>query len=100
MKQFKTFYLETIYEGENYVVRHLTYSSAVSEVLKWAEKKGYTVSEDDIWNQISTGKSKPKDGETNKFSLEISKDGKVQKKALQVQITGVGNKYELNTYIL
>ena len=45
------------------------------------------------------GDKKPKDGVTNKFTITLFKDGKEQKKALQVQVYGMGNKYELNTYI-
>ena len=95
MKTFREF----VYESE-YQVIHNNYSSAVSEIEKFAEKRGLTIKEDEIWNQISVGPRKPKDGVTNKFHLSIEKDGKEQKKNLQVQITGVGTKYELNMYIL
>lgn len=86
--------------SDDYQIIFNSYSSAVSEVMRYAKDKGLEVSEDDIFNQITVGKPKPKDGDTNKFSLAISKDGKLLRKALQVQITGVGQKYELNMYTL
>ena len=96
MKSFKEFFLES----SEYVVLHNSYSSAVSEIEKFAKKRGVEIKEDEIWNNISVGPKRPKDGVTNKFHLAILKDGKEQKKHLQVQITGVGEKYELNMYIL
>jgi hypothetical protein len=89
-----------IHESTEYVVIHNSYSSAVSEIEKFAAKRGFEIKEDEMWNQIAIGPKKPKDGVTNKFHLSIEKDGKEQKKNLQVQITGVGTKYELNMYIL
>lgn len=91
---------EFLTESSEYTVRHNSYSSAVNEIEKFAEKRGYSLKEDEVWNQISIGPAKPKDGDTNKFHLTILKDGKEQKKNLQVQITGVDEKYELNMYIL
>lgn len=83
----------------DYQVYHNTYSAAISAALEYAQKNGYTCDEDDIWNKISMGDKKPKDGVTNKFTITLYKDGKEQKKALQIQVYGMGNKYELNTYI-
>ena len=34
------------------------------------------------------GPRKPSEGKTNKFSIELSKDGKVQRKKLQIQVYG------------
>ena len=39
------------------------------------------------------------EGKTNRFSIELSKDGKVQKKHLHIQVYGMKSKYELNAYI-
>jgi len=83
----------------DFQVYHNTYSSAVDAALEYARSRGYEVVEDDVWNEISVGPKKPKDGVTNKASIGLTKDGKPQKKMLQVQIYGMGNKYELNAYI-
>lgn len=83
----------------SYQVYHNTYSAAISTALEYAKANGYDVDEDDVWHKISMGDKKPKDGVTNKFTVGLSKDGKEQKKALQIQVYGMGNKYELNAYI-
>lgn len=83
----------------DYQVYHNTYSAAISTALDYAKSNGYDVDDNDVWNKISMGDKKPKDGVTNKFTITLHKDGKEQKKALQIQVYGMGNKYELNTYI-
>jgi hypothetical protein len=75
MKSFKELFLES----SEYVVLHNSYSSAVSEIEKFAKKRGVEIKEDEIWNNISVGPKRPKDGVTNKFHLAILKDGKEQK---------------------
>jgi hypothetical protein len=82
-----------------YEVYHNSYSSAIDEALDYAKSKGYEPDADDVWNEISMGKKKPKEGDTNRFSIKLFKDGKEQKKALQIQVYGMKNKYELNAYI-
>lgn len=83
----------------DFQVYHNTYSSAVDAALEYAKSRGYEVVEDDVWNEISVGPKKPSDGKTNKATIGLTKDGKPQRKALQIQIYGMGNKYELNAYI-
>jgi len=99
-EEVRTNTLNRLNEGSGYTVYHNSYSSAVDIAIKFAEKKGYVVDTDDVWNQISTGPKKPSDGKTNKFSLGLIKGEKVDKKKLQIQIYGMGNgRYELNMYI-
>ena len=83
----------------DYQVYHNTYSAAINTALEYAKANGYDVDENDVWNKISMGDKKPKDGVTNKFTITLFKDGKEQKKALQIQVYGMGDKYELNAYI-
>lgn len=83
----------------DYQVYHNTYSSAVDAALEYAKSRGYEVDTDDVWREISVGPKKPKDGATNSASIGLLKNGKLQRKALQVQIYGMGNKFELNAYI-
>jgi hypothetical protein len=99
-EEVRTNTLNRLNEGSGYTVYHNSYTSAVDIAIKFAEKKGYVVDTDDVWNQISTGPKKPSDGKTNKFSLGLIKGEKVDKKKLQIQIYGMGNgRYELNMYI-
>jgi len=86
-------------EKSDYQVYHNSYSSAVQAALDYARSKGFEVEEDDVWKEISVGPKKPKDGITNKATISLIKDGKPQRKALQIQIYGMGNRYELNAYI-
>jgi hypothetical protein len=82
-----------------YQIYHNTYSSAISEALDYAEKKGFKTEGDDVWKNISVGPKKPSEGKTNTITLSLYKDGKEQKKSLQIQVYNMGNKYELNVYI-
>ena len=91
---------ESITEAKSdYEVYHKSYTSAINAAKEYAEKKGYEINDDDSFRQIGMGPRKPSEGKTNKFSIELSKDGKVQRKKLQIQVYGMRNSYELNVYI-
>ena len=83
----------------DYEVYHKSYTSAIEAAREYAEKKGYEINNDDAFTKIGMGPRKPSEGKTNRFSIELSKDGKVQRKKLQIQVYGMRNSYELNTYI-
>ena len=91
---------ESVNEAKSdYEVYHKSYTSAINAAKAYAEKKGYEINDDDSFRQIGMGPRKPSEGKTNKFSIELSKDGKVQRKKLQIQVYGMRNSYELNAYI-
>ena len=83
----------------DYEVYHKSYTSAIQAAKEYAEKQGYEINDDDSFTKIGLGPRKPSEGKTNRFSIELSKDGKVQKKMLQIQVYGMKNSYELNCYI-
>jgi len=92
--------VESVTEAKSdYEVYHKSYTSAINAAKTYAEKKGYEINDDDSFRQIGMGPRKPSEGKTNKFSIELSKDGKVQRKKLQIQVYGMRNSYELNAYI-
>lgn len=92
--------VESIMEAKSdYEVYHKSYTSAINAAKEYAEKKGYEINDDDSFRQIGMGPRKPSEGKTNKFSIELSKGGKVQRKKLQIQVYGMRNSYELNAYI-
>jgi hypothetical protein len=94
------FVKESVTEAKSdYEVYHKSYTSAINAAKEYAEKKGYEINDDDSFRQIGMGPRKPSEGKTNKFSIELSKDGKVQRKKLQIQVYGMRNSYELNAYI-
>lgn len=84
---------------KDYETYHRTFSSAVQTAREMAELRGYEISDDEWFNTIATGPKKPSDGETNRYTLTLYNNGKEQRKALHIQVYGMGDKYELNTYI-
>jgi len=92
MKHTKLFE-QFVNEKSDYQIYHNQYSS------EYVKSKGYEVNDDDVWNEISIGPAKPKEGVTNKASIGLTKDGKPQKKMLHIQIYGMKDRYELNAYI-
>ena len=95
--RFKLF--EEFVNESKYQVYHNSYTSAVDTALEYAEKQGYSYDKEETATKIGMGPKKPDDGKTNKFSITLYKDGKEQKKALNVQIYGMGERFELNAYI-
>ena len=85
---------------KDFRIHHRSYTSAMEEAYAFAKKNGYSLIEDDIFQQVTTGRGKPSVGETRKHSLLLMKGDKMQRKALQVQVYGLENGYELNVYIL
>jgi hypothetical protein len=103
-------------EGK-YQVYHKTYTSAINTALEYAEKQGYEYDKEETASKIGMGPKKPSDGKTNRFSIELTKNGKPQRKQLHIQVYNMGtfkrnqdgsqtrsmwggqNEYELNTYI-
>lgn len=85
----------------DYEIYHKDFSTAVQHAIKTAEKRGYEVDMDDWHDKVATGPRKPSEGKTNSYSIKLSKAGKPQKKALQMQVYNKGgqNPYELNMYI-
>jgi hypothetical protein len=83
----------------DFKVYHNSYTSAINDALDYAEKRGYEYDKEETSKKIGMGPKKPSDGKTNRFSINLTKDGKPQKKNLQIQVYGMGEKYELNCYI-
>lgn len=95
-------------EGKSdYEIYHGSYSAAVQEIEKFALKNGYTLDStddpemqgDQMYNKVGRGPTKPTGGKTNRFSFELYKGNKKQRKMLHAQVYGEGNRFELNMYI-
>lgn len=84
----------------DYKVYHDTFTGVVDEVIGNLGKQGLYMAEDDVWNKISVGPGKPKDGRTDRYSMPLyDADGKPAGKAAHFQVYDMGNnKYELNLY--
>jgi len=90
----------SLMDAAKYKLYHNTYSDAMQHAYAQAEKQGYEVDMDDVDRKVASGPRKPGKGKTNSFSIKLMKNGKPQRKALQVQVYGMDNgKYELNMYI-
>lgn len=106
-------YNEYIVEGSGaYEVYHDTYTSSIEAMTKFVKKKGFILDDNETFQMIGTGPSKPGAGKTNRFSLTLYKNkkdlelGKPQRKKVHFQVYGMGStkalsadKYELNVYI-
>lgn len=76
-----------------------SFSEAVQFAREKAEKKGFTIDEDDWFNRVNTGPGKPSVGETFSTSIGLFKDGKKVNKTLNIQVYGMKNSFELTSYI-
>ena len=83
----------------DYEVYHKSYTSAIEAARAYAEKKGFEINNDDAFSKIGVGPKKPSEGKTNRFSIELLRGGKEQRKQLHIQVYGMKNGYELNAYI-
>ena len=81
-----------------------SFTDAVNYARKDAEKRGYEINEDDWQTQIALGgkysRSRPGIGKSHTFTVGLSKNGKPQRKGLQISVYGMesGN-FELTHYI-
>jgi hypothetical protein len=84
----------------DFKVYHDSFTSVVDEVIKNLEGRGLYMDEDDVWDQISMGPGKPKNGRTDRYNLPLfDKDGKPAKKGVAFQVADLGSRYELNMYV-
>jgi len=98
-KDFTT-YTYSLKEGKkDYEIHHKTFTSAVEEVEKFAEKNGYEIDSDEMFNKVGSGPKKPSVGKTNEYHLTLMKNGKEDKKKLHFQVYGMKTQYELTMYI-
>ena len=85
-----------------------TYFKAAYEAAQYAremaEKKGYEIDEEDWQSQIGFGgkhgRLRPGVGKTHSFTVGLTKNGKPQRKALNISLYGMDSgSYELTYYI-
>jgi len=85
-----------------------TYFKAAYEAAEYAremaEKKGYEIDEEDWQTQIGMGgkhnRLRPGVGKTHSFTVGLTKNGKPQRKALNISLYGMDSgSYELTYYI-
>ena len=79
-------------------------TEAVNAAKADIEKRGFEVDENDWQDQIAMGgkygRLRPGTGKTHKFTVGLVKNGKPQRKALQISLFGMpSGKYELTYYV-
>ena len=83
-----------------YEVYHNSYTFAVQEAERFVLDQKYEVDKEKMAQDIGLNTRRPKEGQTVKFTIDLFKDGKEQRKKLHAQVFGMpSGKYELNMYI-
>ena len=83
----------------SYKTYHESYTSAIESALAYAESKGYEYNETESAQKIGLDSKRPSGGSTTKIHLQLYKNDKLQSNMLHIQVTDLGNTYELNCYI-
>ena len=85
----------------SYNIYHKSLTSAVDQMQKFIAKNNLHADKQQMANDIGLGPSKPSQGKTNKYHIDLyDKSDKLQKKKLHAQVYGMGNgSYQLNMYI-
>jgi len=98
--------IELIEGKQDYKIYHKSYTAAISEMEKFANKNGFLLDPDELFSTVGTGPKKPSPGKTNSLHLRLYnsvkalEDLKPAKKAIHFQIFGMASRtYELNMYI-
>jgi hypothetical protein len=81
-----------------------SFTTAADSARAMAEKRGFTIDEDDWQTQVALGgkntRSRPSVGKTTKFTVGLSKNNKPQRKALTFSVYGMeSGTFELTAYI-
>ena len=85
--------------NENDGVYFKSYTAAIEAARAAALKKGFEVEDDEMFTKVGMNSKRPSVGKTTRVSLELIKNGKPQRKMLHIQVYGMKNGYELNSYI-
>ncbi len=86
--------------NEPFPVYHDTYGSAINAIDDYVKMRGFELDQEEYSTTYLDAFFKPKPGETKSDSLTLYKDGKPQRKMMNVQIYGMDSgKFELNMYI-
>ena len=72
----------------DYETAHKSYTSAVQAAEDFAIKNGYEVDKEQMARDIGMGTQRPKKGKTTRFTIDLYKNGKPQRKKLHAQVYG------------
>lgn len=92
----------TVSGGGKHPLYHGSHSEAMSSARDYVEAKGFTISDDDWFTNVS-GTRKPGEGKTVSFNIPLQRGGEYSGKYAHVQVYNRGNdipkNYELNVYV-
>lgn len=83
---------------------HTSFTASAEEARRVAEQKGFVVNEENWTTEVAFGgkytRARPSVGVSHSFSVQLTKNEKVQRKHLHFQVYGMesGN-FELNAYV-
>ena len=83
-----------------YQVYHNTYSSVINEIEKWLISLPYNYDDEELTNSYIDAFFKPREGKTKRDTISLyTSNGKLARKAANIQVYNTGNKFELNMYM-
>jgi len=77
-----------------------SYTECIQKAKEEFQKKGFYFNEDELVDIIGFNSRRPSEGETERLTLPLYKNNKLQRKAGHIQVYGMKNCFELNYYIL
>ena len=92
-------YLQAVIVEQNDGVYFKSYTAAIEAARAAALKRGFEIDDDELFTKVGVGSKKPSVGKTTRVSLALTKAGRPQRKMLHIQVYGMNNGYELNSYI-
>jgi hypothetical protein len=96
---------ESISEAKSdYTIYHQSFTAAADEARRLAVRLGFEIDEDSWFNNVATGgrysRGRPSKGKTTRFTVDLTKNAKPQRKTLNFQVYGMeSGSYELNAYV-
>ena len=86
----------------NYTLYHETLTACIQEVERMLCRTGLEMDPEHGGDVIGFGPAKPVEGNTNRYTVRILKDGAAQRRHVHIQVYNRGtttNTFELNCYV-
>jgi hypothetical protein len=77
-----------------------SYTECIQKAKESFIKQGYHFNEDELVEIIGFNSKRPDIGETERVSIPLYRNNKLQKKMGHIQVFGMPHSFELNHYIL
>ena len=77
-----------------------SYTECIEKAKESFQKQGYHFNEDELVEIIGFNSKRPSVGQTERVTIPLYKNNKLQRKAGHIQVFGMKKSFELNCYIL